>query len=539
MLNIQLKLSRYKLSRFFLISSVLLLFFISFTLLSYEEVKAEDVWQDLRIYNRGRTIFASDIEESIIEDLQDIFSVFQTTPHFNPPPPDVTQIRPDITLLTQPELFYEQGSLLRARLSLRMWFAGQGVPGATGRVDISVNEPEALLGKPALIDDAGGLYILPPVIDKLESGPLYCKDAHPPGYEEEYPCRSFFPLWNPTVEPVLYSVVFPLFRLGRFAGVATELTANGPSFWEPVSQERWIKALQKYCQSELDFHLEAVKAEQEVGWTENQVEKMREETEKMRHWLSAEGTIKTNEALINSYEDAIGLTEHALENPGLYQVDEEKKRMYKEQIEQYEHEIDKLKASLEERIIANQESAEEWIEMMEAMTRAVILQKGLLEDIEELILEEKWDKMEKMAVKYEIEHLLLLAEAGKAIGSLETELQQMSAAERAAPAYGFDIPGFAPGPLKHVVPISYEAERTSGLISPDKEGARAVVAIKPDFFNEKVAEDTIRLIVVEWWEKTASMFYSPGASRYSEVRVNMRENLWQSLDWASLIQKIR
>jgi len=530
-----------KISRFFLVPFVLLLFFISFTLLIYEEVQAGDVWRDLRIDGRGITGFASDTEESVIEDMQDIFSIFQATPHLNPPPADVTQIRPRIRINKRPELSYEQSSLLRAGLELRMWFAGQGVPGATGRVDVSVNKPEALLGKPALIDEKGGLYILPPVIAELVSGPLYSRQAHPPGYEEEYPSRSFFPLWNPTVEPVLHSVIYPLFRLGRFVGVATELTADESSFWQPVSQERWIRALQRYCQSELDFYLETMKAEreQEVGWTDKQVEKMRRETERMRHRFSAEGTIEMNERMINSYENAIGLLEHALDNPGLFQLDEERQRKSKEQIKQYELKIDELHANLEEQIIANQERAEEWIEYMEEMTRAVILQKGLLEDIEELILQEKWDEMEQMAREFEIDHLLLLAEAGKAIGYLETELQQLPATERAAPAYGFDIPGFAPGPLKHIVPLSYEAERPSGLVSPDKAGARAVVAIKCDFFDEKAAEDTIKLIVVEWWERTDAMFYSPGASRYSETRGNMRENLWQSLDWASLIQKIR
>ncbi len=530
---------RLRLFKFFLISFALLIFVNLFTLVNYEELKAEDIWRDLRIDGRGITDFDADVEESIIEDLQDIFLIFQTTPHLNPPPSDVTQIHPRIRIRKQPEFFYEQGSLLRGDLELRMWFVGQGAPGHTGRVDISVNNPEALLGKPALIDEDGGLYILPPVIAELESGPLYCRQAHPPGYEEEYPCRSFFPLWNPTVEPVLYSVVFPLFSLARSVGVATELTAAESSFWEPVSQERWIRALQRYCQFELDLFLETMKVEQEQEWTEKQAERMRRETEEMRDRYSIEGTIEMNEKLIKSYEDSIELLEHQLDNPGFFQVDEEQKRMIQENIKQFEHEIDKLNAGLEEQIIANQENAEEWIEMMEAMTKAIILQKGLLEDIEKLIQKEKWDEMEEMAIEYEIDHLLLLAKAGKNIGYLETELQHLSAAERAAPAYGFDIPGFAPGPLKHVVPLSYEAERPSGLVSPDKEEARAVVAIKPDFFDEIAAEDTVKLIVVEWWERTASMFYSPGARFYSEARVNMRENLWQSLDWESLIQKIR
>ena len=534
MLNVQLKLSRI-----FLLSFVLLLFFISFTLINHEEVQAGEVWRDLRIDGRGITDFDADVEESIIEDLQDIFLIFQTTPHLNPPPSDVTQIHPRIRIRKQPEFFYEQGSLLRGDLELRMWFVGQGAPGHTGRVDISVNNPEALLGKPALIDEDGGLYILPPVIAELESGPLYCRQAHPPGYEEEYPCRSFFPLWNPTVEPVLYSVVFPLFSLARSVGVATELTAAESSFWEPVSQERWIRALQRYCQFELDLFLETMKVEQEQEWTEKQAERMRRETEEMRDRYSIEGTIEMNEKLIKSYEDSIELLEHQLDNPGFFQVDEEQKRMIQENIKQFEHEIDKLNAGLEEQIIANQEIAEEWIEYMEEMTRAVILQKGLLEDIEELILKEKWDEMEEMALDFESEHLLLQAKAGKAIGELENELQQMSAAERAAPAYGFDIPGFAPGLLKHIVPLSYEAERPSGLVSPGKEGARAIVAIKPDFFDEKLARETIKLIVVEWWERTDASHYSPGGSHYSEARVNMQENLWQSLDWESLIQKIQ
>ncbi len=541
MLNIWLGLSEKRLIRLFLTLLFLLLFFFSFTLINYQEIRAEGLWEDLRQYNRGSTGFSSEIEDSIINDLKDILSIFQAAPHLNPPPPGLSRIRPEIRLSKPPELISEQSSLPRAELNLRMWFAGQGRINHSGLVTISVNKPEALLGKPALIDDDGGLYILPPIIDHLESGPLYCKQAHPPGYEEEYPCRSFFPLWNPTVEPVLYSVVFPLFRLSRFVGVATELMVDDTSFWEPVSQERWIRALQRYCQSELDFHLEAVKAEreQEVGWTEKQVEKMRKETEKMRHRFSAEKTIEMNEKMIKSLEDSIELIEHQLENPGFFQLDENRQKKYKEQIQQFEYEIDKLKANLEEQIITNQEMAEEWIEMMEAMTRAVIIQKGLLEDIGELILKEKWDEMEEIALEYEIDHLLLLAEAGKSIGYLDDELQQLSAAERAAPAYGFDIPGFAPGTLKNIVPISYEAERTSGLINPDQEGARAVVAVNPDFFNEKVAEDTIKLIVVEWWEATDAMHYSPGASYYSEARVNMRENLWESLDWDSLMQKIR
>lgn len=534
MLNKKLRLSKE------FLPILVLLFWISTIFIYSGHIRAEEYWEDLRIYGRQQTGFSSEIEEIIIDELQDILSIFQKTPHLNPPPRELSRIRPEITLHKPPEFSHQQGTLPRAVLNLRMWFAGQGIPDHSGLVSISVNEPEDLLGQPALIDEKGGLYLLPPVIEQAPEGPLYSRAAHPPGYEEEYPCYSFFPLWGPTLEPFLRSVFQPLFNLGRHTGVAAVLTVEQDSFWEPVTQERWIKALKEYARAELKNYLDSMEAAREVEWTDHKVEEMRRMTEEMKKMFSAEATIEMHENLIKNIEETIKLFEFQLDNPVFYQLDDEREEMIREQIEMYEQEIDSLNETLEERILENQKLAEEWLGYMEELTGGVIILQGLLEDIEYLIEQEKWAEMGVMAREHEIDHLLFLAEAGQALNSLEAELQQLSAVERAAPAYGFDVPPLHPlGPHRHVVPMYYEAERPSGLISPDKKGARAVVAVRPDFFENEGEEGAIKLLAVNWWEMTDALHYSSRARYYSEARVNMRQELWRSLDWTALRQKVK
>lgn len=317
-------------------------------------------------------------------------------------------------------------------------------------------------------------------------------------------------------EPFLRSIIRPSFQLSH-AGIASVLTPHGQPFWEPVSQERWIKALMAYAQRELDFFTEGFQQAKEQEMTQTQIDQMRSQMNRIRANLDEEKIIENFGKMIEQYE-------------AFYE-------MFKgtEQGEEWKKLLNEAPRMLEEQLSFAESMRQELETMEEELLQALLMQEEYLQEINTLIHQQAWDQLEEWGREQDISQMILLAYSGRALEELEQELSGMSPGERRAAAYGFEMPPTHPvGPIQHLVAMEFVAERPSGLVSPEAEGARAIVSVKPDFFSFEETDNAIELLIIAWWERIDAPHYSPGASHYSEVRVQMKENLWQALDWNAL-----
>ncbi len=124
---------------------------------------------------------------------------------------------------------------------------------------------------------------------------------------------------------------------------------------------------------------------------------------------------------------------------------------------------------------------------------------------------------------------------GRAAEGLKAELNGLTPAQRRATAYGFIVPPWpSMGTYRHIMAIDFEAGRPSGLVSPDAEGARALVCVDEDFFASAAEDAAIRVMSVEWWELIDARYRSEGGMFYNERRVTMLNDLWRSVDWNAL-----
>jgi len=512
------------------------LFFLLLILLVFSScprsVKADywGSWSNLINRERGEIDLADEDKNLLEEVLGEILELFQETAPLNPP--REVQVRPIAYLEPKLPLPHQPGPA-RGYLDLGMVFPNQGPPGPSGRVQVWLNEPEALLGTPLALDDDGyGIYLLPPVIEEKASGSLFSRSAHPVGYEEAFPSYSFFPLWGWEVETFLREVIRPSFNLAESSVLSVRTRGNIP-FWKPVSQERWITALIDYAQKEIDLFLEGTQAEREADITQDQIDSLERRMANLRESTDPENIIKIHENAFQMIEQAIGFAEHNLEKA---QTEEEKEH-WKAMIEQHQENLETQKENLDEQVRIFQEMAEEVLEFGEQLIQARIFKGELKEELIPLILEGNWSAIEKMGKELDGPYLIFLARVGKARDELKKELASLSPAERNAPAYGFDIPPMHPlGSHRHVVAMDHDAELPSGLVPPEAEGSRALVSIDPDFFDKDLPPTSIQLIIVRWWERTDASHFSPNGRYYHEARRTMMENLWNNLDWNQLHQ---
>ncbi len=138
-----------------------------------------------------------------------------------------------------------------------------------------------------------------------------------------------------------------------------------------------------------------------------------------------------------------------------------------------------------------------------------------------------WDALEETARKHNIEKLIYLADAGRAIPKLEAELNGLSPAQRKAPAFGFELPPWNPlGTHKNIVAMPFEAKRSSGLVDSNSEGARALVSLAPGFFNFTTNDASIGILGIEW----------SGYHKLSNPsgEGTMPHIIWSDLDWEAL-----
>ncbi len=374
-----------------------------------------------------------------------------------------------------------------------------------------INDPYHLLGEAVLSDPEGEIFLMPPVVGRMGGQTIYTRTAHPVGYEEKYPSRDMFPLWSEDMEPFLRSVVRPTFKLAH-SSVTTLFTAGGKPFWKPVSQERWIRALIAKARKDLDDFQTGLEEAEKTDITAQQIAQMRQHLQRMKSMLDEKEIVERH---AESLEQAMSLYEMM-------------KDMNPEQAEEYYRQtIAGSEEQLQEKLDAAGEQRTELEKYEQRLIGALVKRDDVWTGAGASISSGNWDRLEQLGRENHVDHLVFLADAGRAIGKLEAELAGLSPSQRSAPAYGFELPPFNPlGPHGHVVMMPFEAERPSGLVDPGAEGARALVCLDPEFFRSGAQEAVVRILSVDW---RGSHDLS-----YHNNQKNLPQDLWQSIDWAAL-----
>ena len=474
-----------------------------------------DGWQPLQWLDR-RSDGATEADDVLKSKMEQLLEVFKRAGTLNPP--SGVAIFPRGDLLTRSLLpgGYEVPSTANLRLSMRFPYVTSDV---TARVSVRINDPGSLLGDPVLADERGGIYILPPLIERKGGQQVYSRSAHPVEYDEKFPSYSSFPLWDSDAEPFLRSVVRPTFALSQ-STVATIFTSGGHPFWEPVSQERWILALKERASDELRSFRSGVDAARETDYTTQQIENIRGEFRRLQNMLDEEAIIERHENLLKQAEEMFEMMRAF--NP------EEAEKNYKKMLED-------AGEQLEAQLKMAEKNRPKFKEYEQKLLQALLTMDEIWDQADAFISQGDWDGLDQLGEELEVPHFFFLADAGRKFELLKAELNAMPASERMAPAYGFELPPWHTlGPYKHIVAMEFDAERASGLVDPDAEGARALVAINPQFFASFTDPSSVRLLAVEWWEMTDARYRSEGGMFYNERRVNMLDDLWNSLDWNSI-----
>lgn len=508
-----------KIKKYFLVFLV-----IMFMLFPSGKIEAQGKWLDLNFLSVPELGLSEEEIANYKTTMLEVLDIFRKAPPLDPP--RGFEIVPRINISSRLILPDGDRGPVQSRITMAMWFPEYHPRDpATARASVWFNNPESFLGDPILADEGGKIYILPPAFEQSPGGKIFSRGAHPPGYEEAYPSYSMFPLWDAKIEPFLRSVIRPSFELGRHEGAVTVLTRDGNPFWVPVSQERWIRALQDYARREIETVQLGFEAAEEVELTQQQITQMRNYMTQLQKAFSEEEIIKSHEKMFDDYLD-------------LYEyyktVDADAAQNF------YETTIENADQILEDRLEMAFEMRREFAEMEEKILHALMARQDFIEEMDALIKAEDWQGLEELGRELDLERVIFLAYAGRAINGLEFELASLSPGERAAQAYGFELPEWHPfGPHRQVVAMPFEAVRFSGLVSPDSEGARALVAVDPKYFNSNLPPTAIQLIVVDWWEETHPRYYSPTGSAYNEIRVQLLSRLWNRLDWSSLRSFVR
>ncbi len=474
-----------------------------------------DTWETLRWLRTSATP-ASPQGEAMVSKVEEVLEVFKRAQPLNPPRGLV--VNPRSEFVASPSLTGNRQWPQSVRLNLMMRFpyANSDV---TAGVRVWINETGSLLGDPVLADGSGEIYLLPPLMESIGGQTLFNRCAHPPGYEERFPAPGFFPLWDNNVEPFLRSVVRPTFGLHQ-ASVITVLTRGGEAFWKPVSQERWIRAMLDRAQAELDLFSEGYSAAMEQEIPQQQIDQMWLYINRMRDMYQ-------EQAVIERHEKFIEQTIQTYEKVKVFNPEEAKKML--------DNTIDEAEGLLVQQLEAAVEQRAKIDEWERKLTEALMTQGEILARIEGAIRSRDWDAIEKVGKELDVDHLVFIADAGRAAEGLKAELNSLTPAQRSAPAYGFILPPWpSMGTYRHIMAMDFEAERPSGLVSPDAEGARALVYIDEDFFASAGNESAIRVMSVEWWELIDARYRSEGGMFYNERRVTMLNDLWRGVDWNAL-----
>ncbi|MFO8234339.1 MAG: hypothetical protein R6U04_02885 [Bacteroidales bacterium] len=399
------------------------------------------------------------------------------------------------------------------RVAFRMPPQGKDI---VAGVNVWMNDPHNLLGEPLLSDNQGDIFLLPPETGSMSGQKITSRTAHPPGYDNEYPCSSMFPLWSPDQEPFLRSVIRPTFRLAK-GTVTTFYTAGNRPFWKTVSQERWINAMINRAEMTVNEISAGVNAADEHNITQEQMNRMKTYLASLKDRLNEENIIeryrKLRENLMPMYE----MMKH--DNPAQAE-------------EFYQKSIAGLEESMEAELSMVDEGREEVEEMERKMMSALAQREEIWQQIKSAIDRGNWDKIDELADEHKLDKFIIVADAGRSIERLRDELAGLSPAERMAPAYGFLLPEDHPvGTQRQVVAMVFNAERASGLISAEDKGARAIVSIDPDFFNFSDNGTPIKMMAIEYWGRNTTTY-----NNNSRI---LLDDIWKSLDWQGLKAMVR
>ncbi len=466
----------------------------------------EGSWNDLRWLNKSSRSQTS--VEAMKSKAEDIIQIFQKAAVFNPPRGmrivPLGEFHKSITLA--------ENNKSPERISLHL---GIKIPPDANRtaatINVWINDPLFLLGDPVLKDNSGEIFMLPPLTGHLAGQSIYSRTAHPAGYEEKYPSQSMFPLWAHNIEPFLRGVVRPSFKLAK-GTVTTMFTTGGKPFWKTVSQERWIKAMIEKAKNDLEDFRSGVVAAQQSDVTSEQIDQLKNYLKRVRSLFEEEEIMERHASSVEQAMSFYNMMKST--NP------EEAEKYYLKTIEGSDE-------NLQIQLDQAEKSRAELEEYENKLINALLKREDVWTGADDLISGGDWDALEETGREHNIEKLIYLADAGRAIPKLEAELSGLSPAERKAPAYGFELPPWNPlGTHRNVVAMQFEAKRPSGLVDSNAEGARALVCLDPDFFNFGNSDASIGILGIEY-------------SGYHQLRLpsgegTMPDALWSTLDWAAL-----
>jgi hypothetical protein len=464
----------------------------------------KETWLPLRWTNKSK----SDAGGGMVLKVEEIMEIFQRAQPLNPP--RGLGVHPRAMFLERLSL---PGNMQGPEpVSLTMGFhIPAEMKAACAWINVWINDPISLLGDPVLVDGIGEIYMMPPLAGKKGSQTIFSRSAHPSGYKEEFPSGSQFPLWSIEQEPFLRSVVRPTFKLAQSTAITLFTSGNRP-FWQPVSQERWIMAMIGKASNTLKEFQAGVDAAKKTEITSQQIEQMKNYLKKMRELHDEKKIIEDHNKL---REEMMALVKYAeSSNP----ADAEK---YRAQL------IDPLDKQLEMQLAAAPGQRAELQKYEDKLLQALVTREEIWTGADVAIKGGDWDKVESLGKEYELESLVELADAGRAIEKLQKELNGLTPAQRRAPAHGFELPPWHPfGPHKQVISMPFDAVRPSGLVDSKSEGARALVCLDPAFFTFVEKNAPIRLMAIEWRGSHEIRYGSSGRLLF--------DDMWNSVDWHAL-----
>jgi hypothetical protein len=473
--------------------------------------KSSDLWEPLNRVNRSSRDAAG--AAAIERKVENIMEVFRKALPFNPPKgfavvPRVQYLSP----LNLPGNTHSPEPV-HFRVAVRMPPQSKDI---VAGVNVWINDPHNLLGEPVLSDSEGDIFLLPPEVGSMGGQKIVSRMAHPPGYDNEYPCSSIFPFWSDDQEPFLRSVVRPSFGLAKTT-VTTIYTAGGRPFWKPVSQERWINAMIAKAEMTVNEITAGVEAADELNITEEQMNRMKIYLTQMKEMVTEENIIKRYGEL----------------KEGFMPYYEMMKQSHPDAAEEfYQKSVGGLEEMMELELSQADERRKEIEEMEQKLMSALMQREEVWQQMKSAIDRGDWEKIDELAGEHKLDNLRLVADAGRSVGRLRAELAGLSPAERRAPAYGFLMPDDHPlGTQRQVVAMVFNAERASGLVPAGAKGARAIVGIDPDFFNFSDNGAPIRMMAVEYWGRNTVM--------YDDNRRNLLDDIWEHLDWQGLRAMVR
>jgi tetratricopeptide (TPR) repeat protein len=499
-------------------SHFLLILFLTVALTAHVSAESGLGWRALSWEGLGSTGLGAN-ERHVTDKLEAAFAMLQRNDALNPT--GRVNIQPKAALLPPATLPGGLEGPVRGRLSLSVWEpAPQPEPSI---VTVWFNEPYHLLGQPVLTDKQGEIYLLPPQVPAKGGRALRSRDAHPPGYEERYPSKSFFPLWDAGVAPFLRSVIRPTFSLAKRT-VTTLFTKGNRSFWKPVSQERWILALKERAEAEIETFQDGIRAAADSEVTERQIAELRRYLQRFKKLIDEKAIIERHEKALEEARNLITMAE-AMGSEMHRKVEADMQTKV----------FDGAEERLREALAAAAENRAEMEKYEQKLLQALLARDETWTEARDLIERKDWDSLEALGRRIEMDKIMFIADAGRTVSALENELAALSQTERKAAAWGFELPPWDPiGTHRHVVAMPFDPDRPSGLVAAGTKGARELVSVDPAFFTAAATPTDVLLLTITWYESSDVLYSAQNGPQRKKTDMPLLDALWDSLDWPML-----